>query len=98
MKPANQECPSCGVPMIITKRARRKPEAICINTDCPLKELTTESKEVITKIDKGLECPDCGQKLAVRKSAYGTFIGCTAYPKCKYLKQLDTKQSAQVKQ
>ncbi len=29
-------------------------------------------------------CPACGSKLVLRKGKYGSFYGCSAYPKCKY--------------
>lgn len=30
-------------------------------------------------------CPQCGKKLVIRRSKYGTqFIACTGFPKCKY--------------
>ncbi len=28
-------------------------------------------------------CPDCNKKMISRKSQYGTFWGCSDYPKCK---------------
>ena len=30
------------------------------------------------------KCPKCGNKLVVRESEYGKFLGCSSYPKCKY--------------
>ena len=30
------------------------------------------------------ECPQCGNKLVLRTSKYGKFIGCSNYPKCTY--------------
>ena len=29
-------------------------------------------------------CPVCGSQLVERKGKYGTFLGCSSYPKCKY--------------
>ena len=41
--------------------------------------------------DKELEnimiCPKCGNELIQRKGKYGKFIGCSNYPKCKYIKK-----------
>ena len=43
------------------------------------------------KHDKNLEnamiCPKCGNELVERNSKYGKFIGCSNYPKCKYIKK-----------
>lgn len=30
-------------------------------------------------------CPKCGGKLVERQSKYGTFIGCSNYPRCKFI-------------
>lgn len=32
-------------------------------------------------------CPRCGSKLVERNGRYGKFIGCSGYPKCKYIKK-----------
>ena len=32
-------------------------------------------------------CPECGAKLVVRQSRRGPFVGCSAYPRCKYIKK-----------
>ena len=34
--------------------------------------------------DDDMICPKCGSKLVKRNSKYGSFIGCSAYPKCHY--------------
>ena len=33
------------------------------------------------------KCPKCGGQLVERKGPYGIFIGCSNYPKCKYIKK-----------
>ena len=41
--------------------------------------------------DKNLEdnmiCPKCGNQLIERKGKYGEFVGCSNYPKCRYIKK-----------
>ena len=33
-------------------------------------------------------CPECGKELVKRKSRYGKFfVGCSGYPKCRYIKK-----------
>lgn len=50
-------------------------------------------KDINTKINynKELEnnmiCPKCGNELVARNGKYGKFIGCSNYPKCKYIKK-----------
>lgn len=36
------------------------------------------------QIDQGI-CPRCGGRLVERNGKYGTFIGCSNYPKCKFI-------------
>jgi len=31
-------------------------------------------------------CPKCGSRLVIKNGKYGTFIGCSNYPNCKYIK------------
>lgn len=33
-------------------------------------------------------CPRCGSALAIRKGTHGEFLGCTAYPSCRFTSQL----------
>jgi DNA topoisomerase-1 len=35
----------------------------------------------------GEDCPACGKPLVLRQGAYGEFVSCSGYPKCKYVKQ-----------
>lgn len=37
----------------------------------------------------GNVCPVCGRNLVERAGKYGTFIGCTGYPKCTYTRKLE---------
>ena len=39
----------------------------------------------------GEKCPECGKDLVVRKSKYGSFIACSGYPDCKYIKKEEIK-------
>lgn len=36
-----------------------------------------------SKISKGI-CPQCGGRLVLREGKYGSFYGCSNYPKCRY--------------
>lgn len=78
-------CPNCGSQMVI-KRGRFGPFWACsqypeCKTNLPLKE---KAKPEPT----GETCPECGHELVRRKSRYGTtFVGCSNYPKCRYIKK-----------
>jgi DNA topoisomerase I len=37
-------------------------------------------------------CPECGSAVAVRWNRFGRFVGCTAYPECRYTRSLDDEE------
>ena len=53
----------------------------------PLLEKAYANMEKVEAKKTGEVCPECGSDLVERKSRYGTFIACSNYPKCKYIKQ-----------
>lgn len=36
-------------------------------------------------------CPECGKPLVIRTSKYGSFIACSGFPKCRYIKKEDVE-------
>ena len=45
-------------------------------------------------IDSGKVCPNCGKKMLVKTSRFGTqFLGCSGYPECKTMMPLKTDES-----
>lgn len=42
-------------------------------------------------------CPDCNQKLQLKRSKAGPFIGCSAYPSCEFTKPLHENETSQLK-
>lgn len=49
-----------------------------------VKNIRTRINDNKKKIDNMI-CPRCGGNLVVRIGKYGSFIGCSNYPKCKYV-------------
>ncbi len=74
--PTDENCPTCGKPMV-NKRGRFGRFLAC--SDYP----TCKTTRPITL--KGVVCPEDGGGLAERKSRFGkSFFGCVNYPKCKF--------------
>jgi DNA topoisomerase-1 len=48
-------------------------------------------------IPTGEICPECGSELVKRKGRYGEFISCSAFPKCKYTKNLGKTEKKELK-
>lgn len=51
-----------------------------------VKNLRTAAREVNATINSGI-CPKCGGHLIKRNGKYGTFYGCSNYPKCRFTTQ-----------
>jgi DNA topoisomerase-1 len=58
-----------------------------------LRDLDTADKEMPNVKRDGVPldetCPECGSGLLMRFGRYGTFVGCSTYPTCKYTRNLD---------
>jgi DNA topoisomerase-1 len=73
----DKSCPTCQYPMVLMIKKAKRPQEVCINLDCPAKQ-PPDFKEG--------PCPRCGTgKTILRRSVYGAFIACTAFPKCRYI-------------
>ncbi|MDD3662754.1 MAG: type I DNA topoisomerase [Candidatus Pacebacteria bacterium] len=88
--PADMLCPKCKKSMIV-KLSRNGKFYSCSNyPDCDGAR-TIEGKILEGPKETGEICPLCGDKkdgkLVVREGRYGTFISCSRYPKCKFIKQ-----------
>lgn len=91
---AEQEeyCENCGKVMVL----RRGPFGMFMscpdyNADPPCKTFRKLSQKQQQKQSApqptGEKCPQCGKDLVLRQGAYGEFVSCSGYPKCKYVKQ-----------
>ncbi len=96
-KPAKKICETCGYPVILVIKKRKRPQEVCINPKCPskLEGYTKQQLKKIENIESGKTrpiCPKCKKgHLKVRKSVYGTFIACDQYPRCRYIEQTKEK-------
>ena len=50
-------------------------------------------KSLKTATPTGENCPECGEPLVLRKGRYGEFVSCSAFPKCKYTKNIGDDKS-----
>jgi DNA topoisomerase-1 len=91
---AEQEeyCENCGKAMVL----RRGPFGMFMacpdyNADPPCRTFRKLSQKQQQKQSApqptGEMCPQCGKPLVLRQGAYGEFVSCSGYPKCKYVKQ-----------
>ncbi|MGA3335405.1 MAG: type I DNA topoisomerase [Terracidiphilus sp.] len=83
-------CENCGKVMVM-RRGLFGPFMACpdYNADPPCKTFRKLSQKQQQKPPEptGEPCPACGKPLVLRQGAYGEFVSCSGYPKCKYVKQ-----------
>jgi len=83
-------CENCGRVMVL-RRGIFGPFMSCpgYNDDPPCKTFRKLSQKQQQKPPEptGEACPECGKPLVLRQGAYGEFVSCSGYPKCKYIKQ-----------
>ena len=83
-------CDNCGKVMVM-RRGLFGPFMACpdYNADPPCKTFRKLSQKQQQKPPEptGEDCPACGKPLVLRQGAYGEFVSCSGYPKCKYVKQ-----------
>lgn len=99
--PTDIECQECGAPMIIKWGKRGEFLSCSRYPDCKnAKQFEYGSNGEIKVIErKELEirydvpCDLCGRPMAVRRSRYGRFLGCTGYPECKNIKSMKDIES-----
>ncbi|MDE3104748.1 MAG: type I DNA topoisomerase [Acidobacteriota bacterium] len=88
--PEEEFCDNCGRVMVL-KNGPWGPFMSCpgYNEDPPCKTIRKLTQKVQQKPPVQLDeaCPKCGKPLLQREGAYGEFIACSGYPKCKYVKQ-----------
>jgi DNA topoisomerase-1 len=85
-------CDNCGRVMVL-RRGIFGPYMACpgYSDDPPCKTIRKLSQKAQQKQNAaqptGEDCPLCSKPLVLRQGAYGEFVSCSGYPKCKYVKQ-----------
>jgi DNA topoisomerase-1 len=85
-------CDNCGRVMVL-RRGLFGPYMACpgYSDDPPCKTVRKLSQKQQQKQNTpqptGEDCPQCGKPLVLRQGAFGEFVSCSGYPKCKYVKQ-----------
>jgi DNA topoisomerase-1 len=88
----DEKCPKCGAPLTIRLGRRGRFIGCTAYPECDYTRNLDESAEEARtepEVVEGRVCPECGAPLHVKRGRYGKFIGCSAYPKCKYIEPLE---------
>lgn len=90
LKKTGEKCPLCGGDLVV--RNGRYGEFVACENYPTCKYVKKEEKEEPKEV--GRQCPVCGSPLVYRKNRKGqTFIGCSAFPKCHYIENVDGEKS-----
>jgi DNA topoisomerase-1 len=95
--PKNIKCPKCGSGMIVKLSRGGKFYSCSKYPDCD-GALMLDGTELKGPKETGEMCPDCGEKkggkliVRERRDGSGTFISCSRYPKCKFIKKDEAEE------
>jgi DNA topoisomerase-1 len=100
--PENIKCPKCGSSMIIKLSRGGKFYSCSRYPDCD-GALMLDGTELKGPEETGEMCPECGNKkgksgggkliIRERRDGTGTFISCSRYPKCKFIKKDEAEEA-----
>lgn len=94
---SEEKCDKCGSQMIVKTGRYGKFLACSGFPDCknikPLdengkKDKSNEDVEKLRKKYKNEVCDKCGSPMDIKNGKFGPFLACTAYPKCKNIKNI----------
>ncbi len=102
--PTGESCPECGSPLTM-RFGRYGPFIAC--TNYPECKYTRNVEDEATaaaangaaagdgagaaEAEEVPPCEECGRPMALKRSRFGTFYGCTGYPECKNIRKLGPK-------
>jgi len=96
--PDNIKCPKCGSKMIIKLSKNGKFYSCSRYPDCN-GALKLDGTEIAGPKETGEMCPECGEKKGgklvtrTRRDGTSTFISCSRYPKCKFIKKDEAEEA-----
>ena len=90
--PNGEKCPQCGGDMMIRYSQRGAFLGCSRYPECAgIRQLPGEEGEDAPEGENYLEgevCPECGSPMARKRSRFGAFLACTAYPNCKFTRPI----------
>jgi DNA topoisomerase I len=100
--PEGTKCPKCGSAMIVKLSRGGKFYSCSKYPDCD-GALMLDGTELKGPEETGEMCPDCGEKkgksgggklvIRQRRDGGGSFISCSRYPKCKFIKSDEAEEA-----
>jgi DNA topoisomerase-1 len=90
----DEACPKCGKPLTLRLGKRGRFIGCTGYPECDYTRNANETAEEQAaapppEILEGRHCPKCGSGLVIKNGPYGKFIGCSGYPKCRFIEPLE---------
>ena len=94
-QPTDMTCPECGRPVVKKFGKHGLWFLSCSGwPECKWsQQLDEEGNPLADPEGTGEECPECGGELVAKTGRFGPFVGCSNYPKCKYIKKEAPKET-----
>ncbi len=91
------DCLKCKKNKLLKKHGKFGSFYACPDKECKFtcnisKDGTPKEKVVVEKVYGNEPCPLCQNKMILRKGSKGDFYGCSTYPKCKGLRDLENNE------
>lgn len=92
-----EKCPECGKNLVIKQSKRGKFIGCTGFPDCHyIRSFVDEKTQALIdegeKAIAGRKCPTCQAPLKIASGRFGPFIGCSAYPDCKYIERIKKEE------
>jgi DNA topoisomerase-1 len=92
--PLEENCPQCGSQLLM-RFGRYGPFIACSNyPECKYTrnlDQPAASEEAAGAEEEIPPCELCGKPMTLKRSRFGTFLGCTGYPECKNIRKTGPK-------
>ena len=88
----DESCPECGKPLSIRLGGNGRFIGCTAFPECNYTRSIGENKaetEAAAQLIGDRQCPRDGAALVIKQGRYGKFIGCSNYPKCKFIEPLN---------
>ncbi len=95
----DEKCPECGKELSIRLGRNGRFIGCSGYPDCSYTRSLDEENgddEKDAELVKDRHCPKCESELVIKRGPYGKFIGCSAYPKCRYIEPLEKPEDTGV--
>jgi len=94
-EPFGEKCPECGAELVVKSGRKGRFIGCSAFPKCrytrPLEAAPggSEERPRAEPVETGEKCPECGAPLVEREGRRGRFIGCSAFPKCRYTREVE---------